>query len=291
MKRKIISLSGLLLFALFGYGQTLTPFESLKRGFLLYDGPSDNFKNDTIHIDSVQYYYDYFLKNVNEKERNYGLGVFYVANYYFEKKSFAKSDSLFKIFLNIKHPKKYKDKGLKDYFDFELAPKNYYHYVYEFLCDTKLEQQNFTEALKYIKLAEKSPFQHFCGNAYMSRGPFLADKKAKCYIGLNQQDSALITLLPHIFNNYYNKFKDLIQTTAKLLKDKNKDGTKDIVEKAFREMRTEKVKYEKKIYEEYFIEINGVKIDVPSPNFSGKNEELDYINYIWDSDFYKLIKD
>lgn len=289
-QRHINILSGLLFSTLLGYGQTLTPLESLKRGYLL-----DNFPNlfnyDKTHSDSVPYYYDYFLRNVNTKEQNYGLGIFYTANYYFEKRSFTISDSLFILFLNIKQPKTYKDISIKAYFSPDLNPKSYFHYVYESLCDIKLEQQKFSEALKYITQAERSSFQHFCGNAYKSRAPYLADKKAKCYIGLNQQESALKILLPHIFNKYYGKYDDLIRTTAKLLKDRNKDATKEIVEKAFREMKTEKVKYEKTTFDEYFIEINGVKINIPTPNFSGENKEMDYIKYIWNSDFYKLIKD
>ncbi len=137
MQRHLKILIGLLFSTLLGYGQSLTSFESLKRGYLLDNYPN-LFNYDKTHTDSTPYYYDYFLRNVNKNEKNYGLGIFYAANYYFEKESFKISDSLFNIFLNIKQPRKYKDISVKDYFNPDRNPKSYFHFVYESLCDIKL---------------------------------------------------------------------------------------------------------------------------------------------------------
>jgi hypothetical protein len=272
------------------YGQKLDPYKCLKRALILDNYPN-LVKYDTLHTDSVPFYYNYFLLNANNKDHNFGMGVFYCAAYYYEIQSFEKADSLYELFLTIKQPKKYKIIEVKDWFSTMPDPSLYYFYVYNDLCEINLNKKNYRKALDYIILSEKSPFYHFCANAHLSRGPFVADKKAKCYIGLNEKDSALIILLPHIFNKYYKEYNELVKTTASLLKDKYKDKTKEIVEKAFGEMKTEKVKYNKTFYDKYFIEIDDVKIEIPSPtSFTKESTEKDYINYIWNSDFYKLCK-
>ncbi len=270
--------------------QALSPFESLQRGYLLKNYPN-LFNYDKKHTDSVSYYYEYLLKTLNENDYNYGLGIVLAAEYYYDINDLVKSDSLYRLFLEIKNPVEYKP--LKDtiegYFNPNLISENYYRFVYEDLCEINIKFKNFSKALNYVYQAEKSKFAHFCGNAYMERGPFLVDKKARCYLGLNLRDSALKILLPHIFNIYFNEYGRLIDTTLQLLKEKYKGNTRELVGIAFNNMKTEKEKYKNEFYDLYFIYIDSIKIYIPDPKPLGKSKESDYIKYLWDSDFYKKI--
>lgn len=276
----------IIIFSLNSSSQTLDPYKSLRRGYLL-DGYPNLVNYDKTRTDSVPYYFDDFLKFLNKKDKNYGYGIYQVANYYFDKNDFDKADSLYQIFLNLNHPKEYDeilyngDKGVE--------PNHLFFFVYNNLCEINLKRNNYNLALTYINLSEKSPFEHFCGNAEPSRRAYTADTKAKCYIGLNKQDSALIVLLPYIFDKGTEDYYSIIAQASQLLKNKYKDKTKEIVESAFENIAVEEDKYEGTIYHSYYIKIDGILIYVHRIYPTGDENETDSKKYLWNSDFYNMI--
>lgn len=277
----------ILVFSLNSTSQTLDPYKSLRRGYMLNNYP--NLVNyNKIHTDSVPYYFDDFLKFLNKKDKNYGYGIYQVAIYFFEKNNFAKADSLYQIFLNLNHPKEY-DEILYNG-DEGVVPNNLFFFVYNDLCEINLKRNNYKLALKYICLSEKSPFEHFCGNAEPSRSAFTAYTKAKCYLGLNKQNSALMELLPYIFDQETEDYDNIIAQASQLLKNKYKDKTKEIVESAFENIAVEEDKYEGTIYHSYYIKIDGILIYVHRIYPTGDENETDSKKYLWNSDFYNMIK-
>ncbi|MEI6091241.1 MAG: hypothetical protein WCR42_12370 [bacterium] len=270
-------------------------YNCLKRGDLL-----DNYPNfvqyDKSRTDSVPYYYDCFLKNVKANYKNYGYAIYLAANYYYDNDDFAKADSLYQIFLKIKQPKFYEDITYIDFGeklnkeDLKFSPQGLFYYVYNSLCEINLKRNNYSLALKYIKLSEKSPFNHFCGNAYPTRRAFIAYTKARCYLGLNKQNSALMELLPYIFNQETEDYDNIITKASQLLKNKYKDKTKEIVESAFKNIAVEEDKYEGTIYHSYYIKIDGILIYVHRIYPTGDENEADSKKYLWNSDFYNMIK-
>ncbi|MBK0403146.1 hypothetical protein I5M27_09130 [Adhaeribacter sp. BT258] len=288
--KQVFLFFGLFFISSFTQGQVLAPFESLKRA-ILFHYKSNSFSNDNlIASDSAKFYFENFLTNVNKNDPNFGLGVFYASQFYFDKEEFNKAEKLLKLFLDLKPPKQYQEFRYKDEFVSELDPNYYYRFVYEQLNEISLNKKEYGLALDYIRLAEKSSFQHFCVNAYSTRRPFLAYRKAKSFIGLNQPDSALKVLLPHIFQENFSENAELVETAVSLLKAKFNGNTFNIVNNAFKNISSKKIRYDKTKFTIYFVELDRVIIEVPTPLLV-KFNEADYKDYIFSSRFYKQIKE
>ncbi|WPY97636.1 hypothetical protein [Christiangramia sp. OXR-203] len=69
------------------------------------------------------------------------------------------------------------------------------------LAEIYISQKKFNEALKYIDLTSKYPYQHFCGNEYAADEIYIATLYTKAYLGLNKVKEALDYSPPHIFFN------------------------------------------------------------------------------------------
>ncbi len=95
----------------------------------------------------------------------------------------------------------------------------YKHNSCENLARIEMENKNFKEALKYIKLFDKKyPYKHFCGNELKSYSIFRAQMYAEVYLGLKDSVKALDHLLPEIFDSGLASNAELVQTTTALLK-------------------------------------------------------------------------
>lgn len=80
--------------------------------------------------------------------------------------------------------------------------KLYKHRSARELAEIYLEEENFKEAAKYIKVFdEEYPYQHFCGNELMAYDIYRATMYAQLYHGLGRDDEAIRILIPYSMDN------------------------------------------------------------------------------------------
>ncbi len=68
------------------------------------------------------------------------------------------------------------------------------------LAEIYLNRKNYKEALKYINLTKKYPYQHFCGNEHVANSIYIATLYTKSHYGLNDIEKALSFALPNVLN-------------------------------------------------------------------------------------------
>ncbi|XLS27792.1 tetratricopeptide repeat protein [Flavobacteriaceae bacterium M23B6Z8] len=158
------------------------------------------------------------------------------------------------------------------------------------LAELYLQQKDFDSALKYIRLTEKYPYKHFCGNEYAANDIYMATLYARSYYGLNEVEKALSYSLPHIFNNSLASNTEIVELTVRILKE-NKDYEKLIsdFENSVKNYYSETFKTNDSKWIEYNIDFMGVKIEIPNYTFEF-GDEKEIIGVIKESYFYKLLK-
>ena len=142
---------------------------------------------------------------------------------------------------------------------------NYKNRACRILTDIELKNKNYNEAIRFLDLTKKYPFQHFCGNAHAAEQINIAEMYAKCYLGLNQYEKAYDILLPHIIDNGLASNTHLVNTTINaLLKNYKKDKLKKEFENSFKTISIEKeIKY-KNEYTYFYINFLNRKIELNS---------------------------
>lgn len=99
---------------------------------------------------------------------------------------------------------------------------NFKNHASKRLTAIYLAKGEFKTALNFKQINEKYPLQHFCGNAFAEDEIYSAIQYAEIFIGLGEPQKALSYLLPNIFNNGLADNSDLVELTAKTLKDNYK---------------------------------------------------------------------
>jgi hypothetical protein len=157
------------------------------------------------------------------------------------------------------------------------------------LAEIYLEQKDFDTALKYIKLTDKYPYQHFCGNEYAANDIYIATLYTRGYYGLNKVEKALSYSLPYIFNNQLASNSIIVELTVTILKEKY-DNAKLIsdFENCAKNHYTETVKRNKKEWVKYYIDFMNVKIEIPFYSFDFEDDKK-IIEEIEESYFYQLL--
>ncbi|PTT71783.1 MULTISPECIES: hypothetical protein [unclassified Chryseobacterium] len=118
---------------------------------------------------------------------------------------------------------------------------SYLNQIYQSLADIELENNNFTEAIKFLDKANEHPFQPFCGNANAMEHILIAEKYSKSYIGLKENEKALNILIPLLIENGLADNSEIIkQAYDLLLKNNTKEDLKIKFEKAFKNLISEK---------------------------------------------------
>ncbi|WP_336733125.1 hypothetical protein [Chryseobacterium sp. VD8] len=105
------------------------------------------------------------------------------------------------------------------------SKNSYLNQIYQSLTDIELENNNFTEAIKFLNKANEHPFQPFCGNAIAMEEIFIAEKYGKCYIGLNENEKALDILIPLLLENGLTNNSEIVRQTYDLLLQKTQKNT------------------------------------------------------------------
>ncbi|MBY8962007.1 hypothetical protein KJK34_04505 [Flavobacterium sp. D11R37] len=133
------------------------------------------------------------------------------------------------------------------------------------LANIEHENKNFKEAIKYLDLTNKYPYQHFCGNAYASRDIYMAQQYAKNYSALGDTEKTLNYLLPYVFPDGLADNTELVNFTVEFLKKIY--GTENIKRMFAAAKQTLKYKEpkNKKSYGQYAITFLDKEIIVPVP--------------------------
>ncbi|QYJ67791.1 tetratricopeptide repeat protein [Flavobacterium litorale] len=124
------------------------------------------------------------------------------------------------------------------------------------------ESENYNEAIKYLKLTEKYPYYHFCGNAYAENDIYMAQLYAKNYIALGNNKKALDYLLPHVFPSGFADNEKLVKLTANTIeKEYGSENAKEMFATAKKTLRCKS----KKGFPPYVITFLGREIEVAMP--------------------------
>lgn len=162
------------------------------------------------------------------------------------------------------------------------------------LTDIYIEKKDFETALRFKKINEKYPLQHFCGNAFAADEIHNAKQYAKIYIGLRDNEKALNHLLPHIFNNGFANNSNLVHLTTTFLKknysiDKLRTGFESSIENIYSKVEKEGNNQ----WTSYFIKYFDVEIEIPSWKLSFETDEdkikAELKKTIIESEFYKKL--
>lgn len=128
------------------------------------------------------------------------------------------------------------------------------------LAEIYLTKKDYTNALKYINLTKKHPYQHFCGNAHAANEVYLATFRAKCYLGLNHVTKALEYALPYSFNTILADNSEALALTLEILKSNYSLNELNIeLEKSLKHIKIKKVKG----YERGITTFMGIKFNLP----------------------------
>jgi len=172
---------------------------------------------------------------------------------------------------------------------------NYKNRATNILARLAYDEKDYKEALKYLDLNKKYPYQHFCGNAHASNRIYMSTMYAKCYIGLNQLDKAYEQLFPNIIENGLADNSELVELTySTLLKNYNKKELKRLYAEAFKNYEVVKSKKKKDFKEDYYITFLGTRIKLRSWRlaFLDEDKKEKAINAMYEnSKFYKLLNE
>ena len=142
---------------------------------------------------------------------------------------------------------------------------NYKNRAAKVLANISIKERNFSDAIKYLDLTKKYPYIHFCGNEYAADKIYISELYAKSYLGLNDKQKALKTLLPNIIENGLADNSCLVDLTCKtLLEDHKKEELRVKYEQAFKNYQIEKVKSKNDEYEKYYINFLDTRIELRS---------------------------
>ena len=142
---------------------------------------------------------------------------------------------------------------------------NYKNRAAKVLANISIKERNFSDAIKYLDLTKKYPYVHFCGNEYAADKIYISELYAKSYLGLNDKQKALKTLLPNIIENGLADNSCLVDLTCKtLLEDHKKEELRVKYEQAFKNYQIEKVKSKNDEYEKYYINFLDTRIELRS---------------------------
>jgi tetratricopeptide (TPR) repeat protein len=136
------------------------------------------------------------------------------------------------------------------------------------LAEIEYHTGNYNEALKYLKLTDKYPYQHFCGNAYAGQEIYMAEQFAKNHVALGDNKTALKYLLPLVFNNLLADNTEVVQLAVTVI---TKELGKQEARRQFNEAKKSLLhKVEKRPdyvgeHEFYFIKFMNMEIEVNMP--------------------------
>lgn len=153
-----------------------------------------------------------------------------------------------------------------------------------------LEQEEYSKALKYLKLTKKYPYQHFCGNEHASNDLYMAQFYAKCYLELGDVKKALEHSLPHIFYNGLANNSQIVELSISILNTHYDKETlildfKESIDKHYAEL----IKGDDYEWEKYFIDFMDVKIEIHYASIFGFEKEGEIEKAIEDSLFFQLL--
>jgi tetratricopeptide (TPR) repeat protein len=158
------------------------------------------------------------LANDSLTKFNTILAQYYIGCIYFSIKKFDESE---KYFLTITKTnissEALQEKSWENYPYLRLM-----HNAFDYLTHICIELKRYREALKYLKLADKS-FPFFTDKVdknskeYIEHSIYLAKSYAECYKIIGQRDSAIYVLLPFTFYSASNN-PMLIESVATLIK-------------------------------------------------------------------------
>ncbi|WP_288460592.1 hypothetical protein [uncultured Chryseobacterium sp.] len=175
------------------------------------------------------------------------------------------------------------------------SKNSYLNHIYQSLADIELENNNFTDAIKFLDKANEHPFQSFCGNAIAIREIFMAEKYSKCYIGLKENEKALDILIPLLIENGLADNSEIIKQAYDLLLQSNtKEYLKSSFEEAFKHLISEKKSKDKHEYTLYSITF--LKRNIPLMYWelydTGTEKDRNKIvkDLLQNSKFYALLK-
>lgn len=129
------------------------------------------------------------------------------------------------------------------------------------------EENNYKEAITYLDLTRKYPYQHFCGNEYAADEIYMALNYAKCYIGLRDTTKAMRYLLPNVFNYGLTNNEELVNLTYQtLLAQYGKDSLENMFNSAVAHYKIEPETKgrDAKVYLVFL----GTEMEIPSYEFS-----------------------
>ena len=132
------------------------------------------------------------------------------------------------------------------------------------LGEIYIQEAKYQEAIKYLDLTAKYPYQHFCGNGHAENEIYMASLYTKSYRGLGEIKKALNYSLPFIFNNDLASNKDIVELSVEILKENfSMEEIGAAFEKACESYYAEERKNKNKESKEYFITFLERKIPLP----------------------------
>lgn len=171
---------------------------------------------------------------------------------------------------------------------------NYKNSAAKTLAVIYINEGSFTEAIQFIDLTKKYPYQHFCGNAYASDEIYTCWLYTTCYIGLNEFDKAEVLLVPFLFENGLADNSVLVEMCYEtLLKSHSKEEMRAEYERAFKNVETKKVKSRRDEIDVYYITFFGYEIILNSiTDLWGSEFMQEEIDRVYkESAFYKLVNE
>lgn len=173
---------------------------------------------------------------------------------------------------------------------------NFKNEAAKMLAEIALKEQEYAQALAYLDLTKKFPYQHFCGNAYAADEIYLGELYAKCYLGLHDYPSAYAAAFPNLLENGLANNKDLVLLTYEaLLKNYSRQELKTQFEQAIQHYKVVTTQSGKAEYPRYVIVFLGVEVPLNSWNLQMadllKAEELSQLiaKECMQSTFYALL--
>ncbi|RIV43600.1 tetratricopeptide repeat protein [Flagellimonas pelagia] len=135
------------------------------------------------------------------------------------------------------------------------------------LAEIFIEEENFVEALKYIKMFDNIyPYKHFCGNELEADAIYTDVMYAKTYHGLGKLDKAIKKLLPHLFYNGLASNNEVMELLSQYLPQLySNDEVKQFLQEGIQNFKVKDKNYGT-------FQLLGVKIPVYTYQFYGEGE-------------------
>lgn len=134
---------------------------------------------------------------------------------------------------------------------------NYKHRAAMTLAEIYIKNSKFDSAIYFIQMADKYPYQHFCGNEYAADEIHAKTLLGKCYVGLNQPDTAIKVMLPELLPNGLASNHYLVPVAVQALEMKyGKENLRMHIDEAFKNFTTEDNG------DKYFVTIYGNKLEL-----------------------------